>query len=209
MRLMLSLGQIVILLSMYSTQIKDHFDTKISLIPFSIPIRTRRFSNNESRLLSRSHTFAIMVILDLTLYLLMWRWYVRIYPRIIMSKSHENTLLTIFHKNLSQKVNNLKWHLDDLWPHICWCLMCDSIYPRIIVSNSHGNTSQYGWLFFKNLTIRSMTPRWPLTPTSVQVTCVTLPKDHCIQVPWKYIKVCGYSDYFSKPDFDKQFNETQ
>ena len=35
-------------------------------------------------------------------------------------------------------------------------------------------------------------------PTSVDVTCVTLPKDHCIQVPWKYIKVCGYSDYFSK-----------
>ena len=27
--------------------------------------------------------------------------------------------------------------------------------------------------------------------TSVEVTCVTLPKDHCVQVPWKYIKVCG------------------
>ena len=42
-----------------------------------------------------------------------------------------------------------------------------------------------------------MTPRWPLTPL-VQVTCVTLPKDHCIQVPWKYVKVCGYSDPFFK-----------
>ena len=21
-------------------------------------------------------------------------------------------------------------------------------------------------------------------------------KDHCVQVPWKYIKVCGYSDFF-------------
>ena len=28
--------------------------------------------------------------------------------------------------------------------------------------------------------------------------CVTLPKDHCVQVPWKYIKVCGYSDFFCK-----------
>ena len=35
-------------------------------------------------------------------------------------------------------------------------------------------------------------------PTSVEVTCVTLPKDHCVQVPWKYIKVCGYSDHFCK-----------
>ena len=35
-------------------------------------------------------------------------------------------------------------------------------------------------------------------PTSVEVTCVTLPKDHCVQVPWKYIKVCGYSDPFCK-----------
>ena len=34
--------------------------------------------------------------------------------------------------------------------------------------------------------------------TSVEVTCVTLPKDYCVQVPWKYIKVCGYSDPFCK-----------
>ena len=37
-----------------------------------------------------------------------------------------------------------------------------------------------------------------LDPTSVEVLCVTLPKDHCVQVPWKYIKVCGYSDLFCK-----------
>ena len=35
-------------------------------------------------------------------------------------------------------------------------------------------------------------------PISAEVTCVTLPKDHCVQVPWKYIKVCGYSDPFCK-----------
>ena len=33
-------------------------------------------------------------------------------------------------------------------------------------------------------------------PTSVDVTRVTLPKDHCIQVPWNYVKVCGYSTDF-------------
>ena len=35
-------------------------------------------------------------------------------------------------------------------------------------------------------------------PKAVEVICVTLPKDHCVQVPWKYIKVCGYSDPFCK-----------
>ena len=35
-------------------------------------------------------------------------------------------------------------------------------------------------------------------PTSVEVLCVTLPKDHCVQVPWKYIEVYGYSDPFCK-----------
>ena len=35
-------------------------------------------------------------------------------------------------------------------------------------------------------------------PTSVEVTCVTLPKDHYVEVPWKYIKVCGYSDLSCK-----------
>ena len=26
---------------------------------------------------------------------------------------------------------------------------------------------------------------------------MTLPKNHCVQVPCKYIKICGYSDHFS------------
>ena len=40
---------------------------------------------------------------------------------------------------------------------------------------------------------------WPLDdPTSVEVLCVTLPKDHCVQVPLKYIKVRGYCDLFCK-----------
>ena len=41
-------------------------------------------------------------------------------------------------------------------------------------------------------------------PTSVEVLCVTLPKDHCVQVPWKYIKVCGYSDLFCKKNLNQR-----
>ena len=40
----------------------------------------------------------------------------------------------------------------------------------------------------------------PFDPTSVEMT---LPKDHFIQVPWKYVKVCEYSD----PLFVKNLNE--
>ena len=47
------------------------------------------------------------------------------------------------------------------------------------------------WPFFsKNCSQKSqMTPTWTLTPTSVEVTYETLPKDHCVQLPWKYIEV--------------------
>ena len=41
-------------------------------------------------------------------------------------------------------------------------------------------------------------------PTSVEVLCVALPKDHCVQVPWKYIKVCGYSDLFCKKNLNQR-----
>ena len=55
------------------------------------------------------------------------RSYVWIYPRIIVSKSHENTskyvdTVTIFAKTWTKG----HWPLDDLWPHICWGHMCDS-----------------------------------------------------------------------------------
>ena len=33
-------------------------------------------------------------------------------------------------------------------------------------------------------------PKMTFDPTSVEVTCVTLPKDYCVQVPWEYINVC-------------------
>ena len=67
-------------------------------------ILTRRFSNHVSRLISRSHTFAIIVILDLKIHQSMWiHW--PFFPK-TWTKGH--------------------WPLDDLWPHVCWGHMCDS-----------------------------------------------------------------------------------
>ena len=66
--------------------------------------KKRRFSNHKSRLLSRSHTFAIIVILDLKIHQSMWiHW--PFFPK-TWTKGH--------------------WPLDDLWPHVCWGHMCDS-----------------------------------------------------------------------------------
>ena len=90
------------------------------------------------------------------------------------------------------------WPLDDLWPQVCWGHMCD--YQRIIVSKSHKNTSKYvdTMTFFQKLELKVTDPYMTFDPASVKVTCVTLPKDHCVQVPWEYIDVCGYSDQFCK-----------
>ena len=49
--------------------------------------------------------------------------------------------------------------------------------------------------FFKKIEPKVIDPWMTFDPKSVKVTCVTLPRIH---VPWKYIKVCGYSDPFFK-----------
>ena len=95
-------------------------------------IMTRRFLNQESCLLSQSHTFAIIVNISPT-------------PNVI----HQS-----------------------MWIQ---------------------------WLFVKNQKVND--PKMTFDPTSAEVTCVTIPKDHCIHVPWKYLKVCGYS--VSDPFFQK------
>ena len=71
---------------------------------------TRRCSNYESRLLSRSHTFAIIVILDLKIYQSMWlHW-----P-------------FFFSKNLNQRSLTPRWPLTP-------CLLRSHVwlYPRIM-----------------------------------------------------------------------------
>ena len=73
---------------------------------------TRRFSKHGSRLLSRSHTFAIIVILDLKIHQNMWiHW--PFFPK-TWTKGH--------------------WPLDDLWPHVCWGHMCDSTQGSLCAS---------------------------------------------------------------------------
>ena len=92
------------------------------------------------------------------------------------------------------------WPLYNLWPHICWGLMCDSTKDHCVQDPwKYIKVCGYSDLLWKkNLYQRSLTPWWPLNPRSIEVTCVTLPKDHRVQDPWKYIKVCGYSDPFCK-----------
>ena len=134
------------------------------------------------------------------------RSYEWLYPRIIVSKSPKNTskyvdTVTFFAKTWTKG----HWPLGDLWPHICWGHMCD--YPRIILSKSHENTLKYVdtvTLFAKTWT----KGQWPLDDLWPHICwglmCVTLPKDHCFQVPWKYIKVCGYSDLFAKKNLNQR-----
>ena len=40
-------------------------------------------------------------------------------------------------------------------------------------------------------------------PTSVEVTCVTLPKDHCVQVPWE-IHQCMWIQWINFAKFDQR-----
>ena len=127
------------------------------------------------------------------------RSYVWHYPRIIVSKSHENTskyvdTMTFFSKPWT------KGHLplDDLWPQVCWGHMCDSTQGSLCPSVMKILQSVWiWWPFFKNLNQRSLTPRWPLTSCLLR-SHVTLPKGHCVQVPWEYINFCGYNDRFCK-----------
>ena len=81
---------------------------------------TRQFSNHESCLLPRSHTYAIIAILDLKIHQSMWiHW--PFFPK-TWTKGH--------------------WPLDDLWPHVCWGHMCDSTQGSLC-PKSHGNSSMY------------------------------------------------------------------
>ena len=68
------------------------------------------------------------------------------------------------------------------------------------MSKSHENTSKcvdtvtFVW---KKLEQKVIDPKMTFDPHVLRLH-VTLPKDHHVQVPWKYIKVCGYSDLFCK-----------
>ena len=163
------------------------------------------------------------------------RSYVWLYPRIIVSMSHENIskyvdTVTLFAKTwtkghwplenlwphicwylmcdstqgslcpspmkihqsmriqrpfLQKKLNQRSLTPDDLWPHICWGHMCDSTQGSLCSSPMKIHPSMWiQWPFLQKLEPKVIDPQMSFDPTSVEVTCVTLPKDHCVQVPW-------------------------
>ena len=105
--------------------------------------------------------------------------------------------VTLFSKTCTK----VHWPLDDLWPQVCWGHMCDSTQGSLCPSPMKIHQSLWiQWPFFQKLEWNKVIdPRWPLT-TRLLWSHVwrTLPKDHCVKVPWKYIKACGYSDPFCK-----------
>ena len=77
--------------------------------------------------------------------------------------------------------------------------MCDSTQGSLCISPMKIHQSMLiQWPFLQKLEPKVIDPYMTFDPTSVEVTCVTLPKDHCVQVPWKYIKVCEYGGPFCK-----------
>ena len=80
-------------------------------------------------------------------------WHVWLYPRIIVSKSHENTskyvdTVTLFSKPWTKG----HWPLDDLWPHICRGHMCDSTQGSLCPSPMGIHQCMWiQWLIFQKL----------------------------------------------------------
>ena len=144
------------------------------------PQKTKQFSNHEPCLLLRSHTFAIIVILDLKIHQSMWiQWpfFQKLKPEVIDPKKTSDsksvvTCVTLpkdhcvqvpqkyikvsgysvpFFKNLNQRSFTPRWPLTP-------CLLRSHVwhYPRIIVSKSHGNTSD--WEITSGITYRNFRP---------------------------------------------------
>ena len=94
------------------------------------------------------------------------RSHVWLYPRIIVSKSHENTSKYVDTVTFFAKITWTKghWPLDDLWPQICWGHMCDSTQGSLCPSPMKIHQSMWiQWTFLLKLEAKVIDPRWPLT----------------------------------------------
>ena len=91
------------------------------------------------------------------------RSHVWLYPKIIVSKSHENISKYVDTVTLSARTwTKGHWPLDDLWPHNCWGHMCDSTQGSLCPSPM--GIHQCMWIQWSILQItnqRSLTLRWP------------------------------------------------
>ena len=110
-------------------------DPKMTFNPTCVVIKESGYSGQRSLTPSLD---------DLWPQLSLLRLHVWLYPRVIVSKSHENIFkyvdtITLFFCRTWSKGH---WPLDDLWPYDCWDhnVWLD---PRIIVSKSYGDTSMY------------------------------------------------------------------
>ena len=83
------------------------------------------------------------------------RSHVCLYPRIIVSKSHENTskyvdTVTFFSPKTWTKGH---WPLDDLWPHVCWGHTCDSTQGSLCPSPMKIHQCMWiQWSILQNIT---------------------------------------------------------
>ena len=142
--------------------------------------RTRRFSNHKSRLLSQSHTFAIIVILDLKIHQSMWiHW-------------------PFFPKTWTKGF----WPLDDLWPHVCWGHMCDSIQGSLCPSPMTIHQCMWiQWSILQNTT-------YILHTTYILRTCVHttyILRTYCIQNEWSHSLLLNSVQARQKNEVDSSF----
>ena len=88
------------------------------------------------------------------------RSHVWLYPRIIASKSHENTSKYVDTVNLFAKTwTKGHWPLDDLWPHICCGHMSDSTQGSLCPSPMKIHQSMWiQWTFWLKLELKVIDP---------------------------------------------------
>ena len=95
----------------------------------------------------------------------------------------------------------IKWELHPKQNLACFVTPHMWLHSRIILSKSHEYMSKSVdtvTLFFQKLEPKVIDPKMAFDPKSVKVTFVTLPKDPCVQVPWKYIKYVDAATLFQK-----------
>ena len=131
------------------------------------------------------------------------RSHVWLYPRIIVSKSHENTSKYVYTVTLMSKTwTKGHWSLDDLWPHVCWGHMCDftqgSLYPSPMGIHQCmwtqwsilQNTTYYIHIHLaKLIPMRFLKPavcKYPTTVNNSEIY-ILLPKP----CPWMWHLMCG------------------
>ena len=74
----------------------------------------------------------------------------------------------------------------------------DPTYVDVLSATYQGSKYVDTVTLFQKLEPKVIDPLMTFDPKSVEVTCVTLPNNYCVQILWKYIKAYGYSDFFQK-----------